>query len=62
MHGSQTPHEPATDDDHGDLDDSLDLHELWRGWVTASERKRCTYVTRDERPLAAAGHGNITRL
>ena len=64
MHQSQTPHEPATDAPApiADLDDSLDLHDLWRGWVTPSERKRCTYVTRDERPLAAAGHGNIARL
>jgi hypothetical protein len=35
--------------------DDLELHDLWRVWVTPSDRKRCTYVTRDERPLAAAG-------
>lgn len=47
-----------------DTDDDLELHDLWRVWVTPSERKRCTYVTRDEQPLAAAaGRANgITRL
>jgi hypothetical protein len=35
--------------------DDLELHDLWRVWVTPSDRKRCTYVTRDEQPLAAAG-------
>lgn len=64
MHESQTPHEPDADapDAIDEPDDSLELHDLWRGWVTPSERKRCTYVTRDERPLAAAGHGNVARL
>jgi hypothetical protein len=36
------------------IDDSVELHDLWRVWVTPSDRKRCTYVTRDEQPLAAA--------
>jgi hypothetical protein len=35
------------------VDDSVELHDLWRVWVTPSDRKRCTYVTRDEQPLAA---------
>ena len=35
--------------------DDLELHDLWRVWVTPSDRKRCTYVTRDEQPLAATG-------
>jgi hypothetical protein len=38
-----------------ETDDDLELHDLWRVWVTPSDRKRCTYVTRDEQPLAAAG-------
>ena len=61
MHESQMPHEPAGNDDHPGLD-GPELHDLWRVWVTPSDRKRCTYVTRDERPLAAAGHGNVARL
>ena len=44
-----------------DTDDDLELHDPWRVWVTPSERKRCTYVTRDERPLAAAG-GRANRI
>lgn len=40
-------------------DDNPELHDLWRVWVTPSERKRCTYVTRDEQPVAAVtGHDN----
>ena len=37
-----------------------ELHDLWRVWVTPSDRKRCTYVTRDEQPVAvgASGHDN----
>lgn len=65
MHESQMPHEPAfgePTDEPTDLE-NLDLLDMWRVWVTPSDRKRCTYVTRDERPLAAAGHTNrITRL
>ena len=41
-------------------DDSPELHDLWRVWVTPSDRKRCTYVTRDEQPVAAtAGRANV---
>jgi hypothetical protein len=40
--------------------DSPELHDLWRVWVTPDERKRCTYVTRDEQPVAASiGHANL---
>jgi hypothetical protein len=28
------------------------LDSLHRVWVTPSDRKRCTYVTRDEQPVA----------
>jgi hypothetical protein len=38
-----------------ETDDDLELHDLWRVWVTPSDRKRCTYVMRDEQPLAATG-------
>jgi hypothetical protein len=62
-HDSQMPHEPeiADTDDDADADDDV-LGDLWRGWVTPTDRKRCTYVTREERPLAAAGHAKVTRL
>ena len=33
------------------------LDSLHRVWVTPTDRKRCTYVTRDEQP-AADGHDN----
>jgi hypothetical protein len=40
-------------------DEHPDLHDLYRVWVTPSDRKRCTYVTRDEQPVAAiAGSDN----
>jgi hypothetical protein len=40
-------------------DEVPELHDLWRVWVTPSDRKRCTYVTRDEQPVgAAASHDN----
>jgi hypothetical protein len=38
------------------------LDSLHRVWVTPTDRKRCTYVTRDEQP-AADGHDNrLTRF
>lgn len=41
-------------------DEHPELHDLWRVWVTPSERKRCTYVTRDEQPdPTAAGRHNL---
>jgi hypothetical protein len=45
-------------------DQHPELHDLWRVWVTPTERKRCTYVTRDEQPVAAvAGRENrVVRL
>ena len=46
-------------------DESTELHDLWRVWVTPSDRKRCTYVTRDEQPVAvgAGAHDNrVTRF
>jgi hypothetical protein len=33
------------------------LDSLHRVWVTPSDRKRCTYVTRDEQPVAES-HDN----
>jgi hypothetical protein len=42
-----------------DTDESPEIQDLWRVWVTPSDRKRCTYVTRDEQPMALAGlHDN----
>mgnify|MGYP003403272465 CR=1 FL=1 len=64
-HDPQMSPEPeiADADDADEVDVVLsDLSDLWRGWVTPTDRKRCTYVTREERPLAAAGHAKVTRL
>ena len=67
-HVADDPHdvaepEIADADDADEVDVVLsDLSDLWRGWVTPTDRKRCTYVTREERPLAAAGHAKVTRL
>lgn len=46
--------------DMPDTEEHPELHDLWRVWVTPTERKRCTYVTRDEQPTAvvAGGHDN----
>ena len=41
-----------------ETDDITDIHDLWRVWVTPSDRKRCTYVTRDEQPVAAVTGGD----
>jgi hypothetical protein len=48
-------HGNAEANGNGSAHDAVELHDLWRVWVTPSDRKRCTYVTRDERPLAGAG-------
>jgi hypothetical protein len=50
---------PASDghgaDDRADLDDDLwRRYRRSRVWVTARNRKRSTYVTRDEAPTGAA--------
>ncbi|HEX6567688.1 MAG TPA: hypothetical protein VF015_00910 [Acidimicrobiales bacterium] len=47
-----------------DTDEHPELHDLWRVWVTPSDRKRCTYVTRDEQPAAvgAGGDNHIARF
>jgi hypothetical protein len=41
-----------------DSDERFRLHDLWRVWVTPSDRKRCTYVTRDEQPPGPADRDN----
>jgi hypothetical protein len=56
-HDPQMSHESAIADADEDA-----LSDRWRGWVTPADRKRCTYVTREERPLATAGHAKVTRL
>jgi hypothetical protein len=49
--------------DVSETDDRTELHDLWRVWVTPSERKRCTYVTRDEQPAAVTtGDNRLVRL
>jgi hypothetical protein len=48
----------VSDDDLRELVGSPpQLDSLHRVWVTPSDRKRCTYVTRDEQPVAD-GHDN----
>ena len=38
------------------------LDSLHRVWVTPSERKRCTYVTRDEQPVADSQDNKLLRF
>jgi hypothetical protein len=38
------------------------LDSLHRVWVTPSDRKRCTYVTRDEQPVADNHHDKLLRF
>jgi hypothetical protein len=38
------------------------LDSLHRVWVTASDRKRCTYVTRDEQPVAESHDNRLLRF
>lgn len=45
-----------------DTDEQRELHDLWRVWVTPSDRKRCTYVTRHEQPVAAATGDSANRV
>ncbi|HET6950361.1 MAG TPA: hypothetical protein VFI47_08300 [Acidimicrobiales bacterium] len=40
-------------DDPAEADDSIREYVRSRVWVTDSQRKRCTYVTRDEQPADA---------
>jgi len=51
-----------SDDDLRELVESpRQLDSLHRVWVTPSDRRRCTYVTRDEEP-AADTHDNRLRF
>ena len=38
------------------------LDSLHRVWVTPSDRKRCTYVTRDEQPVADSHDNRLLRF
>jgi hypothetical protein len=38
------------------------LDSLHRVWVTPSDRKRCTYVTRDEQPVADNQDNKLLRF
>jgi hypothetical protein len=38
------------------------LDSLHRVWVTPSDRKRCTYVTRDEQPAADSHDNRLLRF
>ncbi|HET6663078.1 MAG TPA: hypothetical protein VFG94_02415 [Acidimicrobiales bacterium] len=38
------------------------LDSLYRVWVTPSDRKRCTYVTRDEQPVADSHDNGLLRF
>lgn len=53
----------VSDDELRELMDSLpQLDSLHRVWVTPSDRKRCTYVTRDEQPVTDSHDNRLLRF
>jgi hypothetical protein len=53
----------VSDDELRELVDALpQLDSLHRVWVTPSERKRCTYVTRDEQPVTDSQDNGLLRF
>lgn len=53
----------VSDDDLRELVEPPPQHEsLHRAWVTPSDRKRCTYVTRDEQPIADSHDNGLLRF
>jgi hypothetical protein len=53
----------VSDDELLELMDSLpQLDSLHRVWVTSSDRKRCTYVTRDEQPVTDSHENRLLRF
>ena len=52
-----------SDDDLRELvEPPRQLDSLHRVWVTASDRRRCTYVTRDEQPAADRHDNRLLRF
>jgi hypothetical protein len=53
----------VSDDELRELVDALpQLDSLHRVWVTPSERKRCTYVTRDEQRVTDSQDNGLLRF
>jgi len=53
----------VSDDDLRELvEPPPQLDSLHRVWVTPSDRKRCTYVTRDERQVAESHDNGLLRF
>ena len=53
----------VSDDDLRELvEPPPQLESLHRAWVTPSDRKRCTYVTRDEQPIADSHDNRLLRF
>jgi hypothetical protein len=53
----------VSDDDLRELvEPAPPLDSLHRVWVTPSDRKRCTYVTRDEQPVADSHDNGLVRF
>lgn len=47
---------------HALMESPPQLDSLHRVWVTPSDRKRCTYVTRDEQPAADGQDNRLLRF
>ena len=61
--GGVTDVTDVADDELRQLADSLpQLDSLHRVWVTPSDRKRCTYVTRDEQPVSDSHDNRLLRF
>jgi hypothetical protein len=56
----------VTDMSNDELRELMDplpqLDSLHRVWVTPSDRKRCTYVTREEQPVTDSHDNRLLRL
>jgi hypothetical protein len=61
--GGVTDVTDVSDDELRELMDSPpQLDSLHRVWVTPSDRKRCTYVTRDEQPVTDSHDNRLLRF
>jgi hypothetical protein len=60
--GGVTDVTDVSDDELGELMDLPQLDSLHRVWVTPSDRKRCTYVTRDEQPVTDSHDNRLLRF
>ena len=52
----------SEDELRGLVESPPQLDSLHRVWVTPSDRKRCTYVTRDEQPAADSHDNRLLRF